>query len=61
MEHNHVPEMVSEVLRGKALAELMQQATVKDASGTVLELGKLRADGSIADDADDAEDESAQA
>lgn len=61
MEHNHVPEMVSEVLRGKALAELMQQATVKDASGTVLELGKLRADGSIAEDADDAEDESAQA
>ncbi|WP_317698854.1 trigger factor, partial [Aeromicrobium sp. REDSEA-S32_B7] len=50
MEHNHVPEMVSEVLRGKALAELMQQAVVKDASGTVLELGKLRADGSLADD-----------
>ena len=54
MEHNHVPEMVSEVLRGKALASLMEQATVKDASGTVLELGKLRADGSIAED-DEAE------
>jgi trigger factor len=58
MEHNHVPEMVSEVLRGKALAQLMQQATVKDASGTVLELGKLRADGSIADDEDEAADAS---
>lgn len=53
MEHNHVPEMVSEVLRGKALAALMQEATVKDASGTVLELGRLRADGSLADDADE--------
>jgi trigger factor len=50
MEHNHVPEMVSEVLRGKALARLMEQATVKDASGTVLELGRLRADGSLAED-----------
>ncbi|KQO37172.1 trigger factor [Aeromicrobium sp. Leaf245] len=61
MEHNHVPEMVSEVLRGKALATLMQQATVKDASGTVLELGKLRADGSIADDEVETNDESADA
>lgn len=55
MEHNHVPEMVSEVLRGKALARLMDQATVKDGDGTVLELGKLRADGSIADDVEDAD------
>ncbi len=61
MEHNHVPEMVSEVLRGKALAELMQQAVVKDASGTVLELGKLRADGSLADDEESDEAEATQA
>jgi trigger factor len=64
MEHNHVPEMVSEVLRGKALAALMEQATVKDASGNVLELGRLRADGSLAEDepADEtATDEDAEA
>ena len=50
MEHNHVPEMMSEVLRGKALASLVESATVKDASGTVLELSRLRADGTIATD-----------
>ncbi len=52
MEHNHVPEMMSEVLRGKALASLVESATVKDASGTVLELSRLRADGTIATDED---------
>ena len=52
MEHNHVPEMMSEVLRGKALASLVESATVKDTSGTVLELSRLRADGTIATDED---------
>jgi trigger factor len=52
MEHNHVPEMMSEVLRGKALASLVESATVKDASGQVLELSRLRADGTIATDED---------
>lgn len=49
MEHNHVPEMVSEVLRGKALASLVEGAKVTDASGTVIDLSKLQADGSISD------------
>ena len=48
MEHNHVPEMVSEVLRGKALASLVEGAKVSDKSGTVLDLSKLQADGTIA-------------
>lgn len=55
MEHNHVPEMVSEVLRGKALASLVESAKVTDKSGNVIELAKLRADGTIGDEADDAE------
>ncbi len=55
MEHNHVPEMVSEVLRGKALASLVESAKVTDKSGNVIELSKLRADGTFADEADDAE------
>ncbi len=57
MEHNHVPEMVSEVLRGKALASLVESAKVTDKSGNVIELSKLRADGTYGDDAeaDDAE------
>jgi trigger factor len=62
MEHNHVPEMMSEVLRGKALASLVETATVKDASGNALDLSRLRADGTIATDeqlAEEAEADSA--
>ncbi len=61
MEHNHVPEMMSEVLRGKALASLVESATVKDASGTELELSRLRADGTIATDEELAEEAEARA
>jgi trigger factor len=57
MEHNHVPEMVSEVLRGKALASLVEGAKVTDKSGNVVELSKLRADGTFGDD--DAEGDAA--
>ncbi len=56
MEHNHVPEMVSEVLRGKALASLVEGVTVTDESGNDLRLAELRGDGSYADEAGDAED-----
>ncbi|MBC7632043.1 trigger factor [Aeromicrobium sp.] len=58
MEHNHVPEMVSEVLRGKALASLVESAKVTDKSGNVVDLSQLRADGTIGDDeADTTSDE----
>lgn len=57
MEHNHVPEMVSEVLRGKALASLVEGAKVSDKSGNVIELSKLRADGSFGDDEEAADSE----
>jgi trigger factor len=46
-EHNHVPELVQEILRGKALATIVESATVKDASGNVLDLTNLRPDGTI--------------
>ena len=46
-EHNHIPELVQEILRGKALAVLVESATVKDASGNVLELKNLHPDGTI--------------
>ncbi|QGG40796.1 trigger factor [Aeromicrobium yanjiei] len=59
MEHNHVPEMVSEVLRGKALASLVESAKVTDKSGNVIELSKLRADGTFADD-NEGDDESTE-
>lgn len=47
MEHNHVPEMISEVLRGKALAALVESATVKDSAGNVVDLAGLKADGTV--------------
>ena len=46
-EHNHVPELVQEILRGKALALIVESATVTDASGAEVELKNLRPDGSI--------------
>ena len=48
MEHNHVPELVAEVRRAKALAHVVESATVKDASGNVVELKTLQPDGTYA-------------
>ena len=47
VEHNHIPEMVGEVVRGKALALVVEQAVVTDASGKPVELKLLQPDGSI--------------
>jgi trigger factor len=47
-EHNHVPELVQEILRGKALARLVESAVVTDASGAVLDLANLQPDGTLA-------------
>ena len=47
VEHNHIPEMVAEVVRGKALAKIVETATVTDGSGNVVDLKHLRPDGSI--------------
>ncbi len=61
-EHNHVPELVQEILRGKALATIVESATVKDASGNVVELKNLRPDGTIGepeDEVTEADDETA--
>jgi trigger factor len=63
IEHNHVPEMVAEVVRGKALALIVEGATVTDASGNPVELKNLRPDGTIGEpEADEAApaDESAE-
>ena len=54
VEHNHVPELVAEIVRGKALAQLVEQATVTDASGNVVDLKNLRGDGTVGTDEDDA-------
>jgi len=46
-EHNHIPELVQEILRGKALAQIVEAATVTDGSGNPVELKNLRPDGTI--------------
>jgi trigger factor len=51
-EHNHIPELVGEIRRGKALAQLVEGATVTDASGNVVDLKNLRPDGTIGDPAE---------
>ena len=61
-EHNHIPELVQEILRGKALAILVESATVTDASGNVVELKNLQPDGTISAEEPEAEggDEAAE-
>jgi len=61
-EHNHVPELVAEILRGKALAQIVESAKVTDESGNVVELKNLQPDGSIAEPSEetDAEPENVQ-
>jgi trigger factor len=56
LEHNHIPEMVQEIRRGKALAQLVEAATVTDPSGNVVELKNLRPDGTIGEPADETAD-----
>lgn len=46
-EHNHIPDLVQEILRGKALTTIVESAVVKDASGQQVELKNLRPDGTI--------------
>jgi trigger factor len=53
LEHNHLPELLQELRRSKALALLVESAVVKDASGNVVELKTLRPDGSIGDPEED--------
>ncbi|ABL82980.1 MULTISPECIES: trigger factor [unclassified Nocardioides] len=56
-EHNHIPELVQEILRGKALARIVEAAVVKDGSGNVVELKNLRPDGTIGEPEDEIEAE----
>ncbi|MBD8868912.1 trigger factor [Nocardioides donggukensis] len=58
-EHNHIPELVQEILRGKALATIVESAVVKDASGTVVDLKNLQPDGTIGEPEDESAEEPA--
>lgn len=61
-EHNHIPELVQEIRRGKALALIVESATVTDASGNHVELKNLQPDGTVGEPEAEVEDsESAEA
>jgi trigger factor len=56
-EHpHHLQEYAAEIIRGKALAQVVESAVVKDASGNVVELKNLRPDGTIGEPEDAAQD-----
>lgn len=61
VEHNHIPEMVAEVVRGKALALIVEGAKVTDTAGAHVELKRLRPDGTIATEEEVAAAEAAAA
>jgi trigger factor len=49
-EHpHHIEEYVQEIRRAKALAMIVESATVTESNGTVVELAKLQEDGTYAD------------
>jgi trigger factor len=52
VDHNHLPELVSEVRRGKALAHVVVTAAVKDSAGNAVELATLLPDGTYAEPAE---------
>jgi trigger factor len=51
-----VAMMVGEISRGKALARVMESATVTDASGRTVDLQGLREDGTLVSETEDSED-----
>lgn len=53
--HNHIPDLVQEILRSKALAVLVGSAKVTDKSGNVVELKLLQPDGTIGEPAEPTE------
>jgi trigger factor len=50
-EHNHIPDLLQEIRRGKALAGIVESARVTDASGRHVELKNLQPDGTVAEPA----------
>ena len=64
MDHNHVAEYMSDIRRSKALASLLDSATITDSNGETVDFSNLLPDGSIAEDlpeADTAEADTAEA
>ncbi|SDU82882.1 trigger factor [Microlunatus sagamiharensis] len=61
-EHpHHIEEYMVEIRRGKALASIVEAATVTDSNGGTVDLSSIREDGSLGSPEDDAQDEAAAA
>lgn len=59
MEHNHLPEWMTEIRRGKALEYIVSQATVTDADGNVVEVAQPKVvEPELEDDADESDEDS---
>jgi len=56
VEHDHISSLVSEVVRGKALAHVVERSAVRDRAGETVELRTLQPDGSYAEAAADEPD-----
>jgi trigger factor len=50
-EHNHMPEWMGEIRRGKALGLIVAGATITDADGKVVDLANLSAEGIVIESA----------
>ncbi|WP_020579620.1 trigger factor [Actinopolymorpha alba] len=61
VQANYVPALVREVRRGKALAYVVENAAVTDASGRPVELKRLQPDGTYAPESEESEGETAEA
>ncbi|MGO4957967.1 trigger factor [Luteococcus sp. Sow4_B9] len=60
-EHNHLPEWMQEIRRSKALAEMVNAASIADTNGKVIDLNKMGPDGSLVDSDDEDEADEAPA
>ncbi|AYY12190.1 trigger factor [Actinobacteria bacterium YIM 96077] len=50
VDNGELPSVVADVRRGKALAMVVEKATIRDASGNPVELDRLMEDGSLAEE-----------
>jgi trigger factor len=55
IEHNHLPELLQEIRRAKALALIVESAVVTDTAGAPVELKELRPDGTVGEPEADTE------
>ena len=55
-EHNHMPEWMAEVRRGKALGMIVDEASITDTNGEKVEISRLQNDGTFADEEETDED-----